>query len=87
MHCYTVTLFNCAGDADEWLVKELLTERLAIANAANPNGNVQLQVRRRPQYNHGFYFVSTFLQQHFAWHADVLLADTPGYKPTYHKYA
>jgi len=57
------------GAADPWLAKELLTEKLetACAGAGQP-----LTVRRRDGYDHGFFFIASFIEDHLRWHAERL---------------
>jgi S-formylglutathione hydrolase len=57
------------GEADEFLQSELRPELLqaACASAAHP-----LTLRMRPGYDHSYYFIATFLGEHFAHHAAAL---------------
>ena len=57
------------GMSDPWLEKELLTERLETACA---DGGQPLIVRRQAGYDHGFFFIATFIEDHLRWHADRL---------------
>ena len=54
------------GDADEFLQRELRPELLreACAAAGHP-----LELRLQPGYDHSYYFISTFIGEHIAWHA------------------
>jgi S-formylglutathione hydrolase len=54
------------GDADQFLAEQLRPELLerACAQAAIP-----LLLRRRAGYDHSYYFVSTFIEDHLRWHA------------------
>ncbi|MBS0318956.1 MAG: S-formylglutathione hydrolase [Proteobacteria bacterium] len=54
------------GDADEFLATQLQPERLrdACAAAGHP-----LTLRMQPGYDHSYYFIATFLGDHFAHHA------------------
>jgi S-formylglutathione hydrolase len=54
------------GDADQFLGEQLRPELLerACAKAAIP-----LTLGRRPGYDHSYYFVSTFMEDHLRWHA------------------
>ncbi len=54
------------GDADSFLTEQLRPELLerACAQAAIP-----LILRRQPGYDHSYYFVSTFMEDHMRWHA------------------
>jgi S-formylglutathione hydrolase len=54
------------GDADPFLTEQLRPELLerACSQAAIP-----LILRRQPGYDHSYYFVSTFMEDHMRWHA------------------
>ena len=54
------------GDADPFLEKELRPELLEAACA---NAGIPLTLRRQPGYDHSYYFISTFMADHVAWHA------------------
>ena len=57
------------GEADEFLARELRPELLqrACAAAGHP-----LTLRMQPGYDHSYYFIATFLGDHFAHHAGAL---------------
>ncbi len=59
------------GLSDAFLEKQLRPERLeqACAEAAFP-----LELRRREGYDHSYYFVASFLEEHLRWHARALRA-------------
>jgi S-formylglutathione hydrolase len=59
------------GLADPFLEQQLLPERLeqACKDAGYP-----LTLRRQPGYDHGYYFISTFVEDHLRHHARALLA-------------
>jgi S-formylglutathione hydrolase len=57
------------GDADEFLVSQLQSERLRTACAAV---NHPLTLRMQPGYDHSYYFIASFLGDHFAHHARAL---------------
>ncbi|MET3722800.1 S-formylglutathione hydrolase [Sphingomonas trueperi] len=59
------------GDADSFLVDQLRPQLLADACAA---AGIPLTLRLQPGYDHSYYFVSTFLAEHVAWHAARLKA-------------
>jgi len=59
------------GDADQFLVEQLRPELLEAACEA---AGIPLTLRRQPGYDHSYYFVSTFLADHIAWHAERLKA-------------
>jgi S-formylglutathione hydrolase len=57
------------GGADNFLEPQLKPELLeaACAKAGQP-----LQLRRQEGYDHSYFFVSTFIESHLAWHAERL---------------
>jgi S-formylglutathione hydrolase len=54
------------GDADPFIEKELRPELLERACA---EAGIALTLRRQPGYDHSYYFISTFMVEHLAWHA------------------
>lgn len=57
------------GEADPFLERELTPDRLeAVCRAAGQ----PLTLRRRPGYDHSYYFISTFMEEHLRWHAERL---------------
>jgi len=75
----TVELIACAkerlpllvdqGEADEFLTTQLRPELLEAAcqRAGHP-----LTLRRQPGYDHSYYFIASFLADHFSHHAGAL---------------
>jgi S-formylglutathione hydrolase len=59
------------GDADSFLADQLRPQLLADACAA---AGIPLTLRLQPGYDHSYYFISTFLAEHVAWHAARLKA-------------
>ncbi|HEX8639540.1 MAG TPA: S-formylglutathione hydrolase [Allosphingosinicella sp.] len=59
------------GEADTFLEKELRPELLA---AACREAGIPLTLRLQPGYDHSYYFISTFMADHLAWHAERLAA-------------
>jgi len=59
------------GLTDQFLEQQLMPERLeqACKDAGYP-----LTLRRQPGYDHGYYFISTFVEDHLRHHARALLA-------------
>lgn len=59
------------GGADKFLAAQLKPELLeaACARAEQP-----IEVRRRPEYDHSYYFIATFIHEHIAHHAAALTA-------------
>jgi S-formylglutathione hydrolase len=59
------------GEADEWLEGQLKTHLLQSAiDAAGMSATIRMQ----PGYDHSYFFVSTFIADHIAWHAERLKA-------------
>jgi S-formylglutathione hydrolase len=54
------------GDADPFLGEQLRPELLREACAA---AGIELTLRMQPGYDHSYYFISTFMADHVAWHA------------------
>jgi S-formylglutathione hydrolase len=54
------------GDADPFLTEQLRPELLQ--NACE-KAKVPLTLRRQPGYDHSYYFISTFMDDHLRWHA------------------
>ncbi|PXA90310.1 S-formylglutathione hydrolase [Nostoc sp. 3335mG] len=54
------------GDADQFLTEQLKPELLVEACKA---AGIDLTLRMQPGYDHSYYFISTFLPDHVAWHA------------------
>ena len=54
------------GDSDPFLAEELRPDLLRDACAA---AGIPLTFRMQPGYDHGYLFVSTFMDDHLRWHA------------------
>jgi S-formylglutathione hydrolase len=54
------------GDADQFLRAELRPDLLRTACDA---AGIDLTLRLQPGYDHSYYFISTFMADHLAWHA------------------
>lgn len=54
------------GDVDPFLGDQLKPELLA--DACHRAG-IDLTLRMQPGYDHSYYFISTFMADHIAWHA------------------
>jgi S-formylglutathione hydrolase len=54
------------GDADQFVADQLKPELLA--DACHRAG-IDLTLRLQPGYDHSYYFISTFMADHVAWHA------------------
>jgi S-formylglutathione hydrolase len=59
------------GAADDFLESNLLPQNLKAAAEQNPS-KIQLNLRLQEGYNHSYFFVSTFIGDHFAHHAKIL---------------
>jgi S-formylglutathione hydrolase len=54
------------GSADKFLGEQLKPELLAAACKA---ADQELDLRTRAGYDHGYFFIQSFIAQHIAWHA------------------
>jgi S-formylglutathione hydrolase len=54
------------GDADQFLTEQLRPELLERACA---QAEIPLLLRRQAGYDHSYYFISTFMEDHLRWHA------------------
>jgi S-formylglutathione hydrolase len=59
------------GTADQFLVEQLMPEKFAAAAAKSGQ---QLNLRMQQGYDHGYYFIQTFMADHLRHHAGQLLA-------------
>ena len=57
------------GTADQFLTEQLLPEKFAAAAAKTGQ---QLTLRMQPGYDHGYYFIQTFMGDHLRHHAAIL---------------
>ena len=57
------------GEADPFIEKELRPELLEQSCKA---AGIALTLRRHAGYDHSYYFISTFMADHIAWHAERL---------------
>lgn len=57
------------GDADQFLVEQLKPEKFKAAAAKSGQ---QLSLRMQPGYDHGYYFIQTFMADHLKHHAEQL---------------
>jgi S-formylglutathione hydrolase len=53
------------GDADGFLTDQLKPELLEAACAA---AGIPLTLRRQPGYDHSYYFIASFIEDHLRWH-------------------
>ena len=54
------------GEGDPWLVEQLKPELLEAACA---RAGVPLELRRHAGYDHGYWFIQSFVEDHLRWHA------------------
>jgi S-formylglutathione hydrolase len=57
------------GEADPWLAEQLQPH--SLEQAAQRSGQ-QLRLRRHPGFDHGYWFIQTFIADHLARHARLL---------------
>ena len=57
------------GTADKFLETQLVPERLEAACA---EAGQRLTLRRRPGYDHSYYFIASFVDEHLAHHAKAM---------------
>ena len=57
------------GDSDRFVEKELRPELL---EAPFVPAGIALSLRLQPGYDHSYHFISTFMPDHVAWHAERL---------------
>jgi S-formylglutathione hydrolase len=54
------------GDGDAFLAEQL---RPQLLEAACDAARIPLNLRMQPGYDHSYYFISTFMEDHLHWHA------------------
>ncbi|MFN3818419.1 S-formylglutathione hydrolase [Blastomonas sp.] len=59
------------GEADNFLSEQLKPDLL---QAACDKAGIDLTLRMQPGYDHSYYFISTFMEDHLHWHAERLKA-------------
>ena len=57
------------GTSDQFLKEQLLPEKF---KAAAEKGGQKLELRMQPGYDHGYYFMQTFMADHLRHHAAIL---------------
>ncbi|MEM7019786.1 MAG: S-formylglutathione hydrolase [Pseudomonadota bacterium] len=68
---YEIPILIDQGDADEFLQDGLKPSLLQEAAAKR---NYPLNLRMRPGYDHGYYFIASFVEEHMRYHAEILAA-------------
>ena len=66
---FSGTLFVTQGTADKFLSEQLKPELLVEACRA---AGQELEMQRQADYDHGYFFIQTFIAQHMDWHARAL---------------
>ncbi|MGF1909274.1 S-formylglutathione hydrolase [Vibrio kasasachensis] len=67
----TLPMLVDQGDADNFLHEQLKPE--ALIHAAQLH-NSELTLRMQPGYDHSYYFISSFIEEHLRFHAKYLFA-------------
>ncbi|QJQ94802.1 MULTISPECIES: S-formylglutathione hydrolase [Halomonadaceae] len=62
-------LFIDQGEADNFLEDQLKPERLETVCKTHDH---PLTLRRQPGYDHSYFFIATFIEEHLRYHADYL---------------
>ena len=62
------------GADDGFLEEQLKPKALEAAVAANGSGALELKLRMQEGYDHSYYFIATFIEDHINLHADQLLS-------------
>ncbi len=57
------------GTEDQFLTEQLRPDALV---AACKEAGIKLTMRMQPGYDHSYYFISSFMAEHIAWHAAAL---------------
>jgi S-formylglutathione hydrolase len=57
------------GDSDSFLERQL---KPRLLEAACREAGIALTLRIQPGYDHSYYFISTFMEDHLRWHSDRL---------------
>jgi S-formylglutathione hydrolase len=65
------TILVDQGMADKFLTEQLRPE---VFGAACRRAGQKLELREQPGYDHGYYFIQSFMADHVAWHARALFS-------------
>ena len=63
-------LFIDQGEADQFLEEQLQPERLEAVCEAHDH---PLTLRRQAGYDHSYFFIASFIEDHLRYHADHLM--------------
>src|SRR5690554_84807 len=69
-HRHALPMLVSQGEADNFLAEQLRPDDLMQAIAET---GVQATFERHEGYDHSYYFIATFIEQHLRFHADYLL--------------
>ena len=58
------------GEADQFLEEQLMPERLEAVCAEHDH---PLTLRRQPGYDHSYFFIASFIEDHLRYHAEHLM--------------
>ncbi|MDH3978625.1 MAG: S-formylglutathione hydrolase [Gammaproteobacteria bacterium] len=64
------TILVDVGDADDFLEEQLTPE---LFSAACDEAGQQLQLRKQPGYDHSYFFIASFIEDHLRFHAEHLV--------------
>ena len=65
----TAQILVYQGTEDQFLAEQLRPEALEASCKA---AGIKLTMRMQPGYDHSYYFISSFMAEHIAWHAAAL---------------
>lgn len=69
-HGLSLPLLIDQGSADEFLAEQLLTDNLSAVLPARADAHIRYQ----PGYDHSYYFIASFIEEHLRFHAKYLFA-------------
>lgn len=69
---FNLPILVTQGDADQFLATQLHPQQLSLA--AEQSGTA-LQLELQPGYDHSYYFIASFIEQHLRFHAVYLQAN------------
>lgn len=69
-HKTTLPILVDQGDADQFLAEQLKPEALQAASEASGSA---IKLRIQPGYDHSYYFIASFIEDHLRFHARYLL--------------
>ena len=68
-HRFPAPILIDQGSADQYLAEQLLPDKFSAAAAKSGQA---LELRMRPKYDHGYYFIQSFMADHLRHHAAYL---------------